>query len=80
MDDNQLTKANSQLVFHGHEKPFHMVHSTHPQQKQDRPIYGVVLVMEEHAFSLFLKHNCPTDAKYFRGNNSVMKRRLLYGA
>ena len=44
-DDNQQPKANSQLAFHVHEKPSHMVHSIHPQQKQDLPIYDAAPVM-----------------------------------
>ncbi|KAJ1402421.1 hypothetical protein SESBI_28113 [Sesbania bispinosa] len=58
MDDYQLPKANSQQVFHAHEKPSHMVHLNHPQLRQDQPIYVVVLEMEKHAFYMFLKHNC----------------------
>lgn len=58
MDDNQLPKANSPLVFHAHVRLSHKVHLTHPLQKRDLPKCASVLAMGEHTFSLFLKHSC----------------------
>lgn len=45
-DGNLLPIANLQQAFHAHEKPFHMEHSTHPQQKPALPIYVVGLALE----------------------------------
>lgn len=45
MDDIRWTKASLKQAVHVQEKPFRMVHLTHPRQKQARQVCGAVLVM-----------------------------------